>query len=60
MLNRTIAVSLFLIVCIVLAFLLVAKVISPITSGMAFALALGIFGGLSRGFRGKEQRDDEQ
>ena len=42
---------LFLIVCIVLAGLLLARVVAPLTSGIVFAVALVVLGGLSRGFR---------
>ena len=43
----------FLGVCLVLAGLLLAKVISPILSGTIFAIALVGFGILSRGFTRK-------
>jgi hypothetical protein len=41
----------FLIICVILAILLLARVIAPMTSGIIFAIALIILGGLSRGFR---------
>ena len=41
----------FLIVCLALAVLLFLRVISPLTSGAVFAVALAILGGASRGFR---------
>jgi hypothetical protein len=43
----------FLGVCVVLAALLAAKVISPLLSGSIFAIALVGFGILSRGFTQK-------
>jgi hypothetical protein len=42
---------LFLVVCIVLAALLLAHVIKPVVSGAIFAIALVVFGIVSRGFR---------
>jgi hypothetical protein len=47
------AVAIFLGVCIVLAGLLLVQLISPIVSGAIFAVALVLFGGLSKGFRKK-------
>jgi hypothetical protein len=44
---------LFLIVCVILALLLIFKIISPITSGVIFAVALVLFGILTAGFRRK-------
>jgi hypothetical protein len=41
----------FLIFCLVLAILLLLRAISPVASGAAFAIALVVLGGLSRGFR---------
>lgn len=41
----------FLGVCVVLAILLIADVITPVLSGGVFAIALVSFGLLSRGFR---------
>ncbi len=49
--NRKAAGFLFLAVCIGLAVLLILGVITPIVSACAFAIALAILGGLSRGFR---------
>ncbi len=43
----------FLAICLVLAFLLLTGIISFETSGIVFALALVVFGVLSRGFRNK-------
>jgi hypothetical protein len=43
----------FLVVCLVLAVLLLAKAISPIFSGSIFAVALVAFGLISRGFTKK-------
>ena len=50
--KRTIAVTFFLGVCLILALLLLTKTITLIISSLIFAIALVIFGGLSRGFRG--------
>jgi hypothetical protein len=41
----------FLGVCVILAALLLARVIGPTASGLAFAVALVVLGGLSQGFR---------
>ncbi len=49
--NRKTASLLFLSVCALLAVLLLAGVISPVTGAALFAVALLVFGGLSRGFR---------
>lgn len=46
--NKRTAGFLFLSVCIVLAILLLTKTITPIVSGCVFALALVLFGGISR------------
>jgi hypothetical protein len=43
-----------LIVCVILAILLLVQVISFITGAIAFAVALALFGGLSKGFRGND------
>ena len=48
--NKKMAGLFFLGVCVVLAVLLVAKVISPIQSGSIFAITLVGFGILSKGF----------
>ncbi len=48
--SRKIAGILFLAVCIVLAVFLITKLISPIVSSAIFAVALVVFGVLSRGF----------
>jgi hypothetical protein len=50
--KRTIAVTFFLGVCLILALLLLTKTVTPIVSGLIFAFALVIFGGSSRSFRG--------
>jgi hypothetical protein len=42
---------LFLVVCLGLAALLLTHVIKPVASGAIFAIALAVFGILSRGFR---------
>jgi hypothetical protein len=49
--NRKFALSLFLGTCITLAVLLLTHVITPLISGVIFAVALVVFGGLSKGFR---------
>ncbi len=41
---------LFLGVCLILAVLLLTRTITPLVSGTVFAVALVVFGGLSRGF----------
>jgi uncharacterized membrane protein len=41
----------FIGVCVGLAILLLAQVITPIVAGAIFALALAVLGGFSRGFR---------
>jgi len=51
--NKKMAGLIFLGVCVVLAALLAAKVITPILSGSIFAVALVGFGILSRGFTKK-------
>lgn len=43
--------SLFLVICIVLAVLLMARVITPMISGLVFAAALAGLGIASGGFR---------
>ncbi len=45
------AVLVFLGVCVILALLLLTGSIRPVLSGAIFAIALGVLGGLSRGFR---------
>lgn len=52
--KRKNAVTSFFIVYVILAFLLLSKTITSTVGGFLFAFALVIFGGLSRGFRGKE------
>ena len=49
--DRKFALGLFLATCIILAILLITQVITPTVSGVLFAIALVVFGGLSRGFR---------
>jgi hypothetical protein len=49
--NRRLAGILFLAVCIALALLLLTGTIPFLVSGGIFAVALVLFGGLSRGFR---------
>ena len=49
--NRKYAGMLFLGVCLVLAVLLLTGTIAPLTSGIIFAIALILFGGLSKGFQ---------
>jgi hypothetical protein len=52
--KRKNAVTSFVIVCVVLAILLLTQIISVIIGAFAFAIALALFGGLSRGFRGND------
>ncbi len=52
--KRKTAVLSFLGVCIILALLLLSKINSSTVSGLLFAMALVVFGGLSRRFRGNE------
>jgi hypothetical protein len=49
--NRKNAGISFLGICIVLAVLILAGVITPLVGGCGFAIALVLLGGLSRGFR---------
>jgi hypothetical protein len=49
--NRRLALSLLLTTSIVLAVLLLLDVITPLLSGIIFAVALVLFGALSRGYR---------
>ena len=49
--DRRIAGFLFLGICMVLAILLLIKAITPLISGVIFAIALVLFGIFSRGFR---------
>lgn len=49
--NKKIALISFLITCVILAALLLAKVITSSISGIVFAIALVLFGILSKGFR---------
>jgi hypothetical protein len=41
----------FLGICIILAILLIIKAITSLTSGIIFAIALVVLGGMSKGFR---------
>ena len=49
--NARIALAFFLSICLLLAVLLLSGMITPIVSGIAFALALVVLGGGSGGFR---------
>ena len=49
--DRKLALSLFLATCIILAILLIMRLTTPVISGLIFAIALILFGGLSHGFR---------
>ncbi len=53
------AIALFLSICLLLALLLLSGIITPIVSGVMFALALVVLGGLSRGFRKKSEPERE-
>jgi hypothetical protein len=57
--NRKYAGLLFLSVCIILAVLLVTNTISSITSGIIFAIALILFGGLSKGFQKNSDKNKQ-
>ncbi len=50
--NGRLARLLFAATCLVVAILLLTHVIKPVVSGVVFALALAVFGGMSNGFRG--------
>lgn len=49
----------FLIFCLILAFLLLTHTITSIQSGALFALALIIFGGISKGFTKNKDHADK-
>ena len=49
--NRKTAIVSFLAVCIALAVLLLTQIVTPVIGSAIFAIALVLFGGLSRGFR---------
>jgi hypothetical protein len=49
--NGKLAVRILLGICILLAVLLLTNAITPFASGLIFAAALVVFGGLSRDFR---------
>ena len=51
--NPTVARIAFLLVCLCLAVLLLTQTVSPITGVACFAVALVIFGVVSKGFRKK-------
>ena len=51
--SKNLALGLFLTTCLVLAALLMTHTIKPVVSGAIFAVALVLFGGLSRGFKGR-------
>ncbi|HEY6951190.1 MAG TPA: hypothetical protein VI758_02215 [Bacteroidota bacterium] len=53
--NAKFAVVCFLATCLILAILLLFHFIAPPVSGMLFAVALAVFGGLSKGFRKKQR-----
>jgi hypothetical protein len=44
------AALLFVAICLTLAFLLVTQIITPLVGGLLFAMALALFGVMSRGF----------
>lgn len=50
--SRKLALGLFLGTCIVLAILLLTQSVTPLVGGSVFAIALVLFGGFSRDFRG--------
>ncbi len=49
--SRKLAVFIFVDVCVILAILLLLRSITPLLSGIVFAVALVVLGILSRGFR---------
>ena len=49
--NRKLAVTIFIGICVVLAILLLVGTITPLVSGIIFAVALVLLGLLSWGFR---------
>jgi len=55
-LNKTPALLAFLLVCVVLAVLLLAGVVTPIAASLLFAVALLVFGSAFRAFQ-REKRD---
>jgi uncharacterized membrane protein len=57
--KRISALASFLAVCVILALLLLTQVITFIVSSIIFAVSLVIFGGLSRGFRGRDVSSKE-
>ena len=50
--SRKTALFILLDICVILAVLLLLKAITPLASGIAFAIALVVLGVLSRGYRG--------
>ena len=50
--KRKVAIVFFLIVCVILAILLLTQTITIMVSSIIFAIALVLFGSISRGFRG--------
>ena len=54
--SRNLALALFLTTSLMLAVLLLLGAIKPLDAGAVFAIALVLFGGLSRGFRGWKSR----
>jgi hypothetical protein len=53
--NWKYAILIFVCVCLTLAILLITNIISFIASGLIFAVALMLLGGLSKGFRKGKQ-----
>jgi hypothetical protein len=53
--NKKPASRAFLGVCLLLALFLLTRTISPTAGGFLFAIALAIFGGLSKGFRSEKK-----
>ena len=54
--NRKLASFLLLSTCIILAVLLLTHLMSSFVSAIIFAIALVVFGGLSRGFRKNDRQ----
>ncbi len=50
--SRNLGLGLFLATSLMLVILMIIGAIEPLDAGVVFAIALALFGGLSRGFRG--------
>jgi hypothetical protein len=52
--SRNLALALFVTTSVILAVLLLIEAIRPLDAAAVFAISLALFGGLSRGFRGRK------